>query len=240
MFGELALSERAIADQGILAFGSATADANFTVDGAPMFVANASAEMEAIGVKATIGVGVLAGIFEASASFLQGTELTRFGTVISDMSFSTVQTANGTFVASAISEQDAAFIQSTDSVMTLSGVSEQSANFTQTSAAGLLQSASQEMTTEFIQSVTPTFIINSRPLDIESVFIQTSLGAKVILMDELQINAVFIVSAEGRFYWERIDADDPSENWVQVVPSGGTWTEINAGGTIETWTDKVV
>ena len=240
MFGELALSERAIADQGILAFGSATADANFTVDGAPMFVANASAEMEAIGVKATIGVGVLAGIFEASASFLQGTELTRFGTVIVDMDFSTVQTTNGTFVASAISEQDAAFIQSTNSVMTLSAASEQSANFTQTSGANLLYSASQEMTAEFIQSVTPTFIINSRPLNIESVFIQSSLAAKIILMDELQINAVFIVSAEGRFYWERIDADDPSENWVQVVPSGGTWTEINAGGTIETWTDKVV
>ena len=240
MFGELALSERAIADQGILAFGSATADANFTVDGAPMFVANASAEMEAIGVKATIGVGVLAGIFEASASFLQGTELTRFGTVIAEMDFSTVQTANGTFVASAISEQDAAFIQSTNAVMTLSAVSEQSANFTQTSAAGVLHSASQEMTAEFIQSVAPTFIINSRPLDIESVFIQTSLGTKVILMDELQINAVFVVSAQGRFYWERIDADTPSENWVQVVPSGGTWTEINAGGTIETWTNKVV
>jgi len=232
--------QKELADQGILAFGSATADANFTVDGAPMFVANASAEMEAIGVKATIGVGVLAGIFEASASFLQGTELTRFGTVIVDMDFSTVQTTNGTFVASAISEQDAAFIQSTNSVMTLSAASEQSANFTQTSGANLLYSASQEMTAEFIQSVTPTFIINSRPLDIESVFIQTSLGTKVILMDELEINAVFVVSAEGRFYWERIDADTPSENWVQVVPSGGTWTEINAGGTIETWTNKVV
>ena len=240
MFGELALSERAIADQGILAFGSASADANFTVDGAPMFIANASADMEAIGVKATIGVGVLAGIFEASASFLQGTELTRFGTVIADMNFEAVQTTNGTFVASAISEQDAAFIQSTNSVMTLSAASEQSANFTQTSGASVLYSASQEMTAEFIQSVTPTFIINSRPLDIQSVFIQTSLATKVILMDELQINAVFIVSAEGRFYWERIDADTPSENWVQVVPSGGTWTEINAGGTIETWTNKVV
>ena len=219
MFGELALSERAIADQGILAFGSATADANFTVDGASMFVANGSADMEAIGIKATIGVGVLAGIFEASALFLQSSELTRFGTVISDMSFSTVQTASGTFVASAISEQDAAFIQSTNAVMTISAASEQSANFTQTSGASVLYSASQEMTAEFIQS---------------------SLGSKVILMDELQINAVFVVSAQGRFYWERIDADDPSENWVQVVPSGGTWTEINAGGTIETWTDKVV
>ena len=240
MFGELALSERAIADQGILAFGSATADANFTVDGASMFVANASAEMEAIGSKATIGVGVLAGIFEASASFLQGTELTRFGTVIAEMDFSTVQTANGTFVASAISEQDAAFIQSTNSVMTLSAASEQSAIFTQTSGGSVLYSASQEMTAEFIQSVAPTFIINSRPLDIESVFIQTSLATKIILMDELQIDAVFVVSAQGRFYWERIDADTPSENWVQVVPSGGTWTEINAGGTIETWTNKVV
>ena len=240
MFGELALSERAIADQGILSFGSATADANFTVDSAPMFVASASEEMSAIGVKVTIGVGVLAGIFEASASFLQGTELTRFGTVIVDMDFSTVQTTNGTFVASAISEQEVDFIQSTNSVMTLSAASDQSVNFTQTSGANLLYSASQEMTAEFIQSVTPTFIINSRPLDIESVFIQTSLGTKVILMDELEINAVFVVSAEGRFYWERIDADTPSENWVQVVPSGGTWTEINAGGTIETWTDKVV
>ena len=240
MFGELALSERAIADQGILAFGSATSDANFTVDGAPMFIASASEEMSAIGVKVSIGVGVLAGIFEASALFLQGTELTRFGTVIAEMDFSTVQTANGTFVASAISDQDAAFIQSTNAVMTLSGVSEQSANFTQISAAGLIQSASQEMTAEFIQSLAPTFIINSRPLDIESVFVLSSLGTKKIDMGPLQINAVFVVSAEGRFYWERIDADTPSENWVQVVPSGGTWTEINAGGTIETWTNKVV
>ena len=239
MFGELALSERAIADQGILAFGSATADANFTVDGASMFVANGSADMEAVGLTLSVGVGVIAGILEASASFIQSTELTRFGTVIAEMDFSTVQTANGTFVASAISDQDAAFIQSTNSVMTLSGVSEQSANFTQTSGANLLYSASQEMTAEFIQSVAPTFITNS-PLSIESVFIQTSLGTKVILMNPLQINAVFVMSAEGRFYWERIDADTPSENWVQVVPSGGTWTEINAGGTIETWTNKVV
>jgi len=240
MFGELALSERAIADQGILAFGSATADANFTVDGAPMFIASDSADMKAVGVTLSVGVGVIAGILEASASFLQSTELTRFGTVIAEMDFSTVQTTNGTFVASAISEQDAAFIQSTKAFLTLSAASEQSANFTQTSAAGVLYSASQEMTAEFIQSVAPTFIINSRPLDIESVFVQTSLGTKVILMDELQINAVFVVSAQGRFYWERIDADTPSENWVQVVPSGGTWTEINAGGTIETWTNKVV
>ena len=240
MFGELALSERAIADQGILAFGSATADANFTVDGASMFVANGSAPMDAVGVKLTVGVGVLAGIFEASAQFVQSVDLTRFGVVVAEMDFSTVQTANGMFVASAISEQDADFIQSTNSVMTLSAASEQSANFTQTSASGVLYSASQEMTAEFIQSVTPTFIINSRPLDIESVFIQSSLATKVILMDELQINAVFIVSAEGRFYWERIDADTPSENWVQVVPSGGTWTDINASGTIATWTNKVV
>ena len=240
MFGELALSERAIADQGILAFGSATADANFTVDGASMFVANGSAPMDAVGVKLTVGVGVLAGIFEASAQFVQSVDLTRFGVVVAEMDFSTVQTANGMFVASAISEQDADFIQSTNSVMTLSAASEQSAIFTQTSGGSVLYSASQEMTAEFIQSVAPTFIINSRPLDIESVFIQTSLGTKVILMDELQINAVFVVSAQGRFYWERIDADTPSENWVQVVPSGGTWTEINAGGTIETWTNKVV
>ena len=239
MFGELALSERAIADQGILAFGSATADANFTVDGASMFVANGSADMEAVGLTLSVGVGVIAGILEASASFIQSTELTRFGTVIAEMDFSTVQTANGTFVASAISDQDAAFIQSTNSVMTLSGVSEQSANFTQTSGANLLYSASQEMTAEFIQSVAPTFITNS-PLTIESVFIQSSLGTKVILMDPLQIDAVFVMSAEGRFYWERIDADTPSENWVQVVPSGGTWTEINAGATIATWTNKVV
>ena len=240
MFDELALSERAIADQGILSFGSATANAIFTVDGTPMFVANGSEEMSAIGIKVAVGVGVLAGIFEASAHFLQGTELTRFGTVISDMNFKAVQTTNGTFVASAISEQEAAFIQSTNSVMTLSAASEQSAIFTQTSGGSMLYSASQEMTAEFIQSVAPTFIINSRPLDIESVFIQSSLGTKVILMDELQINAVFVVSAQGRFFWERIDADTPSENWVQVVPSGGTWTEINAGGTIETWTNKVV
>ena len=35
MFGELALSEKAFADHGILTLGSATADANFTLGKPP-------------------------------------------------------------------------------------------------------------------------------------------------------------------------------------------------------------
>ena len=64
MFGELTLSERAIADHSILTLGSATSDANFTLDQTGTYIGITSAEMNAIASKASIAVGILVGIID--------------------------------------------------------------------------------------------------------------------------------------------------------------------------------
>jgi hypothetical protein len=106
----------------------------------------------------------------------------------------------------------------------------------------MLYSGIPEMSAEFIQSLLAGVITNN-PASIEAVFVQTTRGNKVLEMVPLQVNAAFIQTTEGRLYWDVWTGGptySPQENWVQIVPSGGTWTDINAGATIATWTNKVV
>jgi hypothetical protein len=86
-------------------------------------------------------------------------------------------------------------------------------------------------------------VITNNPASIEAVFVQASEGSKVILSGPAQVDAAFIQTTEGRLYWDVWTGRptySPQENWVQIVPAGGTWTDINAGATIATWTNKVV
>jgi len=242
MFGELALSERAIADQGILSFGSATADANFTVDGAPILIAEGSADFEAIATNVTVGVGVLVGLLEASFDFVQTSDLTRFGVVSLDMIADTVQSTNGLFVASGVSEQDAAFIQASAANSIFSGESEQVIQFVESCVANAVYSANSELDFNFIQSLLPT-LIKTADVEIESVFVQTMNAGLVKLSGDLIITAIMVQTTDGRLYWDIWSGSpngSPTENWTPITPTGGTWTEINASAIISTWTEKVV
>lgn len=100
-------------------------------------------------------------------------------------------------------------------------MSEQDANFTQGTNGGIVKLGESELI---------------------SVFTQIASGGFVRLL-ESEVSAVFIQTADGRLYWDdwaQSPNNSPPEAWVQIVPTGGTWTEINAGGTVEIWTQKVV
>jgi hypothetical protein len=73
-----------------------------------------------------------------------------------------------------------------------------------------------------------------------SQFDFTQTSGILIYDNDLNVVSVFAMSTEGALLWERINASVPSENWTPITPAGGTWTEINANGNIETWTQMVV
>jgi len=242
MFGELALSERAIADHSILTLGSATADANFTLNQAATYIGVDAAAMSAIAIKLSVGSGILTGLMDATLEFTQSSALTRFATGVSAQIVTAVQATNALYVARGISDQDAQFIQDNAAVAVLSGIAEQDVNFTESATANMLYSGIPEMSAEFVQSLLAGVITNN-PASIEAVFVQASEGSKVILSGPAQVDAAFIQTTDGRLYWDNwtgSPSNSPQENWVQIVPTGGTWTEINASATIETWTNKVV
>lgn len=242
MFGELTLSERAIADHSILTLGSATSDANFTLDQTGTYIGITSAEMNAIASKASIAVGILVGIIDATLEFTQSSEATRFATGISGQVFSTIQTSEGLRYATGISEQDAAFIQSSAASSTLSGISEQEAAFIVSALGGAITNNPASLEAVFIQT-TNGIAVRGGISEQDSSFTQATLGSRVFEADPLQISGVFIQTTDGRLYWDiwtGSPSTSPQESWVQINPTGGTWTEINAGGIVDIWTQKVV
>jgi len=81
--------------------------------------------------------------------------------------------------------------------------------------------------------------------DMSSQFDLSTLGGLLIIYPgagegPIEINSVFVITANGDILWEQIDAGATSENWTQVTHTGDTWTQINAGTSSETWTNKVV
>ena len=81
--------------------------------------------------------------------------------------------------------------------------------------------------------------------DLNSQFDLSTLGGLIIIYPgagegPIEINSVFVITANGDILWEQIDAGATSENWTQVTHTGDTWTQINAGTSSETWTNKVV
>jgi len=239
MLGELALSERALADHSILLLGSQTVSAEFIDTSAANLTASGEAEMSAIAIKVSIGSGVLLGLMQATAEFTQSSNATRFATGISAQVFSTIQGTDAIYIASGISDQDAAFIVESSAQAILDLSSDMSAEFTQTSSPNMLYSGISNQSAEFTQTTTPNAIYSGLS-EIEAVFINTGTGSIIKDPGPVDISAAFIQTTDGRLFWERIDADVPSENWVQIVPTGGIWTPVNASGTINIWTNKVV
>ena len=242
MFGELALSEKAFADHGILTLGSATADANFTLGQAATYIGVDAAEMSAIAVKLSVGSGILTGLIDATLEFTQSSAGTRFATGISGQVFSTLQTSEGLRFATGISEQDAAFIQSSAASSTISGISEQEAAFIVSALGGAITNNTASLEAVFIQT-TNGIAVRGGISEQDFSFTQATLGSMIFEADPLQISGVFIQTTDGRLYWDiwtGSPGNSPQENWVQITPTGGTWTEINAGAIISTWTEKVV
>ena len=242
MLGSLAFSEQAIAADGILLLGAQSVSTDFTAGQTGTYIGITSAEMNAIASKASIAVGILVGIIDATLEFTQSSEATRFATGISGQVFSTIQTSEGLRYATGISEQDAAFIQSSAASSTLSGISEQEAAFIVSALGGAITNNPASLEAVFIQT-TNGIAVRGGISEQDASFTQTTLGSRVFEAGPMQISGVFIQTTDGRLYWDiwtGSPSTSPQESWVQINPTGGTWTEINAGGIVDIWTQKVV
>jgi hypothetical protein len=148
-----------------------------------------------------------------------------------------VQSSTAALVASGVSTQIASFTQSADVSLIASGIAEMSFNFTQSSAAINIASGVVIQDFNFTQSVTPSVVFTTS-VDIESLFTQSVLGG-LLEFGVAEMSASFIMTADGRILWEQI-IPTGTENWTTISHTGDTWTPINASGTIEQWTEKVV
>ena len=240
MFGELALSERAIADQGILSFGSATANANFVISSNfANLQASGSLSLEAISSISRIGAGTLTGVIGVTSEFEQSANALRFATGIVEKSFGFVADTNGILIRNGISEQSFDFTQSASGVKFVSGVSEQNFDFVQSLSANALYSAHSSQFFDFTQGSEGSRVLPGASENfVEFAFVQTA--GILIYRSIVGIEFAFIQTIDGDLLWVEIDASTPVETWSQINASGGTWTPINASGTIEQWIKKVV
>ena len=239
MLGAVAISERSISDQGVILPASESLNFQFDVTKNAVITANGAADITAISTKASIGVGVLVGLMQASANFAQTLSPLRFAAGVSGVVCSATQTSAGTFIGSAISEQAYKFIQDSIGQFMAGGTSEQSFNFTKDTSAIALFSPPLDLNFSFTEeNIASKVVTSSLELQNELEFVQT--GGILIYRSTVNVDALVIQTTNGALLWERVDADTPSESWIKVSHSGGTWTEIDASATIEQWTKTVV
>jgi len=50
---------------------------------------------------------------------------------------------------------------------------------------------------------------------------------------------LFVMTTDGNLLWVPIDPGG-TPNWSNISHTGDSWTEINAGGTVNQWTEEVV
>ena len=240
MFGELALSERAIASHGILNFGSASADSSFVMSSDfANFQASGSLSLEAISSISRIGAGTLTGTIGVTSEFEQSANALRFATGIVEKSFGFVADTDGILVKDGISEQSFDFTQNASGLRFASGVSEQSFDFVQSLSANAFYSAHSSQFFDFTQDANLSRVLSGASENfVEFDFIQTA--GILIYRNIFNVEFAFVQTINGDLLWLEIDASTPAETWSQINASGGTWTPINASGTIEQWIKKVV
>lgn len=237
MFGELALSERAIASQGVLLFGTESLSADFTqtTDGIGVF--NGVLELSSTTVFASFAAGLAAGIAELSSSFTKTTVQTVIRTDSADLVFEFENTdADPTLIASAVSELSGNFTQTSQANITATGVSEQSGNFTQSSAANLTASGlSTHIANADVDDIPPR-IVRQANADIVANFEQDTDGNLILKLAQT-MDMEFSKSTLGEILYELLDTDSTIESWTDLsTGASATWTDLQASAA-ESWTD---
>ena len=137
MFGEFPICEKAVADQGVLFFGSAD------------FIGTT--------VAVNVGVGILSGVATITAQFDQST--TAAATVVGSqtLNFQFDQTAAANIVKLGVQSITSEFSQDTDTSVIFVGISSMDLSFVQTTAGALLwEPVDASATTENWSSITHT------------------------------------------------------------------------------------
>ena len=99
-------------------FGASTQSFNFTETSAAIKIGVSSAEMSAIGSKASVGVGILAGIADISSNFVDDASAIKIAAGTSALQFfsNTNQTTIGARTRLSSADQSANFIKTTDGI----------------------------------------------------------------------------------------------------------------------------
>ena len=237
MFGELALSERAIASQGVLLFGTESLSADFTqtTDGTGVF--KGVLELSSTTVFSSFAAGLAAGIAELSSNFTKTTVQTVIRTDSANLVFEFENTdADPTLIASAVSELSGNFTQTSQANFTASGVSEQSGNFTQSSAANLTASGlSTHIANADVDDIPPR-IVRQANADIVANFEQDTDGILILKLAQT-MDMEFSKSTLGEILYELLDTDSTIESWTDLsTGASATWTDLQASAA-ESWTD---
>jgi hypothetical protein len=110
-------------------------------------------------------------------------------------------------------------------------------SFTQTSDGNLVASGSSGIEFVFSQDITPT-LIKTSVAELVTSFTQTTIP-NLIASGESSMTFLFVMTVDGGLLWVPIDPGG-TPNWSAITHTGDSWTEINAGGTINQWTEEVV
>ena len=237
MFGELSLSERAIASQGVMFFGSETVTSEFTQTTDGVAILSGLLDLSGTSSKAAFAAGVAAGIAELSMNFVMTTVQTVVRTNSADLIFTFENTeADPTLIASGVSELSGNFTQTSQANFTASGVSEQSGNFTQTSNGNLVASGLSTHTFNMSVDDIPPKVVRHAEADIIANFEQDTAGnATLVLSQSLDMN--FAKSTLGEILYELLQTDSTVESWTDLsTGASATWTDLQASAS-ESWTD---
>ena len=236
MFGELSLSERAIASQGVMFFGSETVTSEFTQTTGGVAILSGLLDLSGTSSKAAFAAGVAAGIAELSVNFVMTTVQTVIRTDSADLEFTFESVADPTLIASGVSELSGNFTQTSQANFTASGVSEQSGNFTQTSNGNLVASGLSTHTFNMSVDDIPPKVVRPAEADIIANFEQDTAGnATLVLSQSLDMN--FAKSTLGEILYELLQTDSTVESWTDLsTGASATWTDLQASAS-ESWTD---
>ena len=239
MFGSAAISEFSISNQGIVQAGSESIDANFTQDSASNLVASAGMNVEGTSTIASIGVDTLSGASQVSFNFSKSSALTRFATGIAAQVISFDESSEANITASGDSDQSANFTQSAEGLRFAQAEYDINYNFIQTSDANGLFIGDPELETEFSQDSFAGIVTSAAAENIITLDFNQTAGI-LIYRNDFNVDYAFIQTTSGDFLWTKIEAGTPVEGWNAITHTGDTWTQINASGIVNTWTNKVV
>jgi hypothetical protein len=190
--------------------------------------------------KVSAASGLLTADVEITSDFTQNAQGLRFATGVAGLDANFTQTGVPNIIASGVSEQSANFTQTSAQTLIAGGTADISGNFTQTTAAVRILYGLQDSTYRFDLIDVLGGVLFSGELEATSEFFVTKSLGGLLRFASTSADSFFIQSTLGEILWEPVDPNTTVEIWVPMTHTGGTWTPINASGTIQQWIQKVV
>ena len=251
MLGAGSFSEFPLATQGIVVTGSESLDANFTQTSSAIYLASGSLDLIGTSSKASIGVGVLAGVMNAVAEFSTAGQIGWGGDAWGFNGFGLDSDIKGILLANGVSVQDFSFTQdSAGERITLGDIS-LSAEFEQIVNGIRVQPASLDMSADFTVDAA-AILIAAGILDLETNTIQETIARRVLLGSETlefsfsqETNSIRLRTATAEMEFDTVQTTAGNSIFsgesaiigvfVQTTDGELLWVEIDAGTSAEAW-----